>query len=141
MKQVSYHGLHITFKVVYPLPFVFHSCVNVGPYHVCFRTPGTGLYDNIQKYNLPYAEAIFDIDYFSHDPKPFYCLAQELYPSGVYRPNISHYFVRLLHEKGLLHRMYTQNIDGLERCKFFLSPPLFQDKSNALLVFEYTLPQ
>ena len=29
-----------------------------------FRSPGTGLYDNLQKYDLPYAEAIFDIAYF-----------------------------------------------------------------------------
>jgi NAD-dependent SIR2 family protein deacetylase len=29
-----------------------------------FRSKGTGLYDNLQKFNLPYAEAIFDIDYF-----------------------------------------------------------------------------
>lgn len=28
-----------------------------------------------------------------------------------------HYFIKLLHDKGLLLRMYTQNIDGLERCK------------------------
>lgn len=26
-----------------------------------FRTPGTGLYDNLKKYNLPYPEAVFDI--------------------------------------------------------------------------------
>ena len=26
-----------------------------------FRSPGTGLYDNLQKYNLPYAEAVFDV--------------------------------------------------------------------------------
>ncbi|XP_053923783.1 NAD-dependent protein deacetylase sirtuin-3, mitochondrial isoform X4 [Cuculus canorus] len=38
----------------------------------------------------------------------------ELYP-GNYRPNYAHYFLRLLHEKGLLLRLYTQNIDGLER--------------------------
>ena len=29
-----------------------------------FRTPGTGLYDNLQEYGLPYAEAIFDLDFF-----------------------------------------------------------------------------
>lgn len=29
-----------------------------------FRSPGTGLYANLQKYNLPYPEAIFQIDYF-----------------------------------------------------------------------------
>ncbi|KAM5171925.1 NAD-dependent protein deacetylase sirtuin-3-like [Mantella aurantiaca] len=79
-----------------------------------FRTPGSGLYDNLKKYRVPYPEAIFDIDYFSYNPHPFFTLAKELYP-GKYRPNYIHYFVRLLHEKGLLLRCYTQNIDGLER--------------------------
>ncbi|KAM9313377.1 NAD-dependent protein deacetylase sirtuin-3, mitochondrial-like [Gastrophryne carolinensis] len=79
-----------------------------------FRTPGSGLYDNLEKYNVPYPEAIFDIDFFTHDPQPFFALAKELYP-GKYKPNPIHYFVRLLHEKGLLLRCYTQNIDGLER--------------------------
>ncbi|KAK6191844.1 hypothetical protein SNE40_003433 [Patella caerulea] len=81
-----------------------------------FRTPGTGLYDNLQQYQIPYPEAIFDIDYFHRNPKPFFTLAKELFPSlGNYRPNYIHYFVRVLYEKGLLLRMYTQNIDGLER--------------------------
>ncbi|XP_047666588.1 NAD-dependent protein deacetylase sirtuin-3, mitochondrial isoform X3 [Tachysurus fulvidraco] len=79
-----------------------------------FRSPGSGLYDNLQKYNLPYAEAIFEINYFHHNPQPFFALAKELYP-GNYRPNLTHYFIRLLHDKGQLLRMYTQNIDGLER--------------------------
>ncbi|XP_066557097.1 NAD-dependent protein deacetylase sirtuin-3 isoform X2 [Amia ocellicauda] len=79
-----------------------------------FRSPGSGLYDNLQQYNLPYAEAIFEINYFHHNPKPFFALAKELYP-GNYQPNLTHYFIRLLHDKGLLHRLYTQNIDGLER--------------------------
>ncbi|KAM3924088.1 NAD-dependent protein deacetylase sirtuin-3, mitochondrial-like [Leptodactylus fuscus] len=79
-----------------------------------FRTPGSGLYDNLQKYKVPYPEAIFDIDYFTYNPKPFFALAKELYP-GKYKPNVVHYFLRLLHEKGLLLRCYTQNIDGLER--------------------------
>ena len=26
-----------------------------------FRTPGTGLYDNLSKYNLPFPEAVFDL--------------------------------------------------------------------------------
>ncbi|KAM9860401.1 NAD-dependent protein deacetylase sirtuin-3, mitochondrial [Aulostomus maculatus] len=79
-----------------------------------FRSPGSGLYDNLQQYNLPYAEAIFEIGFFHHKPEPFFALAKELYP-GNYRPNLTHYFVRLLHEKAQLLRMYTQNIDGLER--------------------------
>ncbi|XP_041852455.1 NAD-dependent protein deacetylase sirtuin-3 isoform X2 [Melanotaenia boesemani] len=79
-----------------------------------FRTPGTGLYANLEKYNIPYPEAIFNIDYFSSDPQPFFSLAKALYP-GAHRPNYIHYFIRMLHHKGLLLRMYTQNIDGLEK--------------------------
>ncbi|XP_076121816.1 NAD-dependent protein deacetylase sirtuin-3 [Alosa pseudoharengus] len=79
-----------------------------------FRTPGTGLYANLEKYDIPYPEAIFNIDYFSNDPRPFFSLAKELYP-GHHRPNYVHYFLHMLHQKGLLLRLYTQNIDGLER--------------------------
>ncbi|XP_008584791.1 PREDICTED: NAD-dependent protein deacetylase sirtuin-3, mitochondrial isoform X1 [Galeopterus variegatus] len=79
-----------------------------------FRSPGSGLYSNLQKYNIPYPEAIFELAFFFHNPKPFFTLAKELYP-GNYRPNVTHYFLRLLHDKGLLLRLYTQNIDGLER--------------------------
>ncbi|KAJ2187404.1 NAD-dependent protein deacetylase sirtuin-2, partial [Coemansia sp. RSA 530] len=75
-----------------------------------FRSPGTGLYANLQKYRLPYPEAIFTIDYFRRKPKPFFVLAKELYP-GQFVPTISHFFVKLLAKRGLLHRHYTQNID------------------------------
>ncbi len=44
------------------------------------RSPETGLYHNLQKFELPYAEAIFDIDFFQKNPEPFYVLARELYP-------------------------------------------------------------
>ncbi|KAI9303402.1 DHS-like NAD/FAD-binding domain-containing protein [Cunninghamella echinulata] len=79
-----------------------------------FRSKGTGLYDNLQKFDLPYAEAIFDIDYFEERPEAFYTLAKELYP-GKYLPTKTHYFIRLLDEKKLLLRNFTQNIDTLER--------------------------
>ncbi|XP_053418098.1 NAD-dependent protein deacetylase sirtuin-3, mitochondrial isoform X3 [Nycticebus coucang] len=78
------------------------------------RSPGSGLYSNLQQYNIPYPEAIFELTFFFHNPKPFFTLAKELYP-GNFRPNVTHYFLRLLHDKGLLLRLYTQNIDGLER--------------------------
>lgn len=79
-----------------------------------FRSPGSGHYSNLQEYDVPYPEAIFELPFFFHNPKPFFALAKKLYP-GHYRPNVIHYFLRLLHEKGLLLRLYTQNIDGLER--------------------------
>ena len=64
-----------------------------------FRTPGTGLYDNLHKYNLPDPTAVFDINFFRENPAPFYLLARELFP-GQYLPTPTHYFLRLLHEKG-----------------------------------------
>ncbi|XP_045502717.1 NAD-dependent protein deacetylase sirtuin-2-like isoform X1 [Colias croceus] len=79
-----------------------------------FRSPETGLYHNLQKYNLPEPQAIFEINFFRQNPKPFFTLAKELFP-GNFKPTVSHYFIRLLHEKGLLLRHYTQNIDTLER--------------------------
>ena len=68
---------------------------------------------NLQEYDLPYAEAIFDIRYFHRNPAPFYRLCRDMWP-GSYDPTPAHYFVRLLHDKGVLLRCYTQNIDSLE---------------------------
>jgi NAD-dependent SIR2 family protein deacetylase len=33
-----------------------------------FRSPKTGLYANLEKFNLPYPEAIFDLRYFRDYP-------------------------------------------------------------------------
>ncbi|KAL3921770.1 MAG: hypothetical protein SGILL_002571 [Bacillariaceae sp.] len=76
--------------------------------------PGTGLYDNLQKYNLPYPEAIFDISFYRETPQPFVTLAKELWPGIQFSPTLTHSFLKLLSDKGLLLRLYTQNIDGLE---------------------------
>lgn len=79
-----------------------------------FRSPETGLYANLARLNLPYAEAVFDIGFFRENPEPFYTLAHDLYP-GKFRPTITHSFIRLLQDKGLLLKLFTQNIDCLER--------------------------
>lgn len=79
-----------------------------------FRSPKTGLYHNLKKLNLDYPEQVFDIDFFRRRPEPFYELAHELYP-GKFTPTLTHTFIRLLDEKGLLLRCFTQNIDTLER--------------------------
>jgi NAD-dependent SIR2 family protein deacetylase len=79
-----------------------------------FTSPGTGLYHNLQKYDLPTPQSVFDIEFFKTNPKPFYELAKEIFPSTAHRPTLTHYFLRLLAEKGILSRVYTQNIDCLE---------------------------
>ncbi|KAK3897844.1 DHS-like NAD/FAD-binding domain-containing protein [Staphylotrichum tortipilum] len=80
-----------------------------------FRSPTTGLYANLAALNLPEPEAVFDLTFFRQNPQPFYVLARELYPGTRYRPTVSHVFLALLARKGLLHMLFTQNIDCLER--------------------------
>ena len=72
------------------------------------------MYANLTRLDLPRPEAVFEIDFFRENPLPFYYLAHELYP-GKYRPTVSHCFVRLLSDKGILLKLFTQNIDCLER--------------------------
>jgi len=79
-----------------------------------FRSPETGLYHNLERFNLPSPEDMFDLDYFLYNPEPFYILVKDLYPGRI-QPSKTHYFIRLLADKGLLRRHYTQNIDTLER--------------------------
>lgn len=79
-----------------------------------FRTPGTGLYDNLQKYDLPYPEAVFDVNFYRRKPEPFLSLAKELWPGLKHSPTITHSFISKLGHSGKLLRSYTQNIDGLE---------------------------
>ena len=57
---------------------------------------------------------MFDISFFRANPLPFYTLAHELHPAR-FRPTLAHSFIRLLSDKGLLLKLFTQNIDGLER--------------------------
>ncbi|KAH8868193.1 NAD-dependent protein deacetylase Sirt2 [Schistosoma japonicum] len=79
-----------------------------------FRSPSSGVYDNLEEFNLPTPTTIFSIEYFQHDPRPFFEIARRLYRPEA-KPTLAHYFIKLLHDKGLLLRHYTQNVDSLER--------------------------
>lgn len=79
-----------------------------------FRSPNTGLYSQLSNLDLPRPEAIFDISFFRENPYPFYMLARELWPGVRYKPTKTHLLMRLLNEKNLLGKVYTQNIDTLE---------------------------
>jgi len=78
-----------------------------------FRSPGTGVYSNLAKYNLPTPEALFQIDYFVNNPKPFYDFAQN-FDLTKFNPTPTHFFIKMLQDKGLLLLNPTQNIDNLE---------------------------
>ncbi|XP_063217308.1 NAD-dependent protein deacetylase sirtuin-1 [Bacillus rossius redtenbacheri] len=64
--------------------------------------------------NLPDPQAMFDIQFFSHDPRPFFKFAREIYP-GQFKPSPCHRFIKLLEKQRKLLRNYTQNIDTLEQ--------------------------
>jgi len=64
--------------------------------------------------DLPDPQAMFDIDYFKKDPRPFFKFAREIYP-GQFNPSPCHKFIRVVEERGKLLRNYTQNIDTLEQ--------------------------
>lgn len=78
-----------------------------------FRTPGSGLYSNLQEYNLPYPEAIFELEYFNKKPEPFYKFMTH-FDLTKYDATPTHYFIKMLHDKGILLKNMTQNIDNLE---------------------------
>lgn len=75
-----------------------------------------GIYSRLSKEypDLPDPQAMFDIRYFFHDPRPFFKFAREIYP-GQFKPSPCHTFIKALDAKGKLLRNYTQNIDTLEQ--------------------------
>jgi NAD-dependent deacetylase sirtuin 2 len=79
-----------------------------------FRTPGTGLYSNLQRFNLPSPQSVFTLPFFRTNPRPFFELSKEIFPSQ-FKPTLGHRFVKELERKGKLKRCFTQNIDTLER--------------------------
>lgn len=63
--------------------------------------------------DLPDPQAMFDINYFSQDPRPFFKFAREIYP-GQFKPSACHRFIKKIEDHGKLLRNYSQNIDTLE---------------------------
>nr|XP_014352742.1 PREDICTED: NAD-dependent protein deacetylase sirtuin-1 [Latimeria chalumnae] len=64
--------------------------------------------------DFPDPQAMFDIDYFRRDPRPFFKFAKEIYP-GQFQPSPCHKFIAMLDKEGKLLRNYSQNIDTLEK--------------------------
>lgn len=81
-----------------------------------FRSPGTGIYANLGKYNLDDPTDAFSLALLRERPEIFYSIARELnlWP-GHFQPTPVHHFIRLLQDEGRLLRCCTQNIDGLEK--------------------------
>lgn len=77
-----------------------------------FRGP-TGIYSYVgKKYNLPYPEAVFDIDYFHKRPQPFFDFSKEIFINKP-QPSFAHKFIAALEKANKLNLLVTQNIDML----------------------------
>ena len=79
-----------------------------------FRSPKTGLYANLQEYDLPTPESMFNLAFFKKKPEPFYKLASDFLSVDKYQPTVTHHFIKMLHDRGIVKRYLTQNIDNLE---------------------------
>ncbi len=66
-----------------------------------FRSPKTGVYANLQKYNLPSPESLFHIGYFLEKPEAFYAWSKEFEMEG-YDPTPTHWLIRMFFDKGIL---------------------------------------
>ena len=75
-----------------------------------FRTPGTGLWENVNPMEVAH------IDAFRRDPDRFWSFYSQRFVSLIdKRPNAAHLAVAALEERGLIRGVITQNIDRLHR--------------------------
>ncbi|ANB12599.1 histone deacetylase HST1 [Sugiyamaella lignohabitans] len=73
----------------------------------------SGLYNKLAFLGLNDPQEVFDIALFREDPSIFYSVAKDILPeTSKFSP--THAFIKLLQDKGILLRNYTQNIDNLE---------------------------
>jgi len=70
-----------------------------------------------KEFGLTDADEVSHIETFRKDPRPWLKWIKELVPSfeRPRQPSLTHKFVRCLEHRGQLLRMYTQNIDTIER--------------------------
>lgn len=80
-----------------------------------FRSPG-GLYDSIaQSGALEDPYDVFDVDVYSERPEIFWQFAHLIFPSERPVYSSTHLFVEQLEQRQKLLRVYSQNVDTLER--------------------------
>jgi NAD-dependent deacetylase sirtuin 2 len=78
------------------------------------RSPKVGIYSNLERFSLPSPEAVFSIGYFDYNPKPFFQVSKNILP-GSFNPVAAHFLPTLFSRHNILQRLYTQNIDSLDR--------------------------
>eukprot|EP00339_Tiarina_fusa_P009054 CAMPEP_0117016272 /NCGR_PEP_ID=MMETSP0472-20121206/12850_1 /TAXON_ID=693140 ORGANISM="Tiarina fusus, Strain LIS" /NCGR_SAMPLE_ID=MMETSP0472 /ASSEMBLY_ACC=CAM_ASM_000603 /LENGTH=818 /DNA_ID=CAMNT_0004720271 /DNA_START=28 /DNA_END=2487 /DNA_ORIENTATION=+ len=75
-----------------------------------FRSKDTGIYSKMNP-------GQFSLEFLANHPQEFYSFVREIFGcvyQGSVKPSDTHLFLKLLADKGLLQRLYTQNIDTIE---------------------------
>lgn len=110
-----------------------------------FRSPKTGIYDNLKEYKLPKPESIFDLRFFNQNPKPFFQFFQTLVNFNA-KPTATHRLLATLVQMGIVKRIYSQNIDDLETMAgidrkylvwFFQSLFMIANDPNCICLFAF----
>lgn len=74
-----------------------------------YRSPGTGIWEKID-------QSVVSIDGFVREPFRYYDYSLELYDARkAAKPNIAHYLLAELENRGALKGIITQNVDGLHQ--------------------------
>ena len=72
-----------------------------------FRSPKTGIYDNLQEYDLPFPGAVFELGFFNAKPQAFYKLASSYLDLDKFRPTKTHHFCYMLVDKSMVSYYLT----------------------------------
>lgn len=74
-----------------------------------YRSPGTGIWEKID-------QSVVSLDGFTREPSRYYDYSLELYPvRKAAKPNLAHYLLAELENRGALSGIITQNVDGLHQ--------------------------
>jgi len=106
-----------------------------------FRSPG-GMYDTLRPELLTATEmqrkemglnptAVVDWSLFRENQLPYLELRRPFIlgiHQGKWKPTLGHYFLKVLEERGLLQRVYSQNIDGT-----YYPPPRCENDDNSIV--------
>ena len=58
---------------------------------------------------------VFDLEQFKKDPRPFLETSKEIMPNPDHYPSVAHKFIKNLFDRKQVLKVFTQNIDGLEK--------------------------
>ena len=60
-------------------------------------------------------EQVFDIEQFEKNPEPFLETSKLIMPNPNHQPSVAHKFMKKLCDRNQILKIFTQNIDGLEK--------------------------